>query len=91
MIAVEYLKKVLAEDMSRTDKVRKAEFYLGTIGVTKIQLNLWEAAQFEMDQYAMLGQEWEHTALASRYLDLLRDRVKAYDANCQRRQRSDTQ
>lgn len=91
MVAMEYLEKVLAEDMSKLDKIRKAEFYLGTVGVTEIQLDLWETAQFEMDQYAMLGQEWKHTTLASRYMDLLRDRVRAHDANCQRQRRSDTQ
>lgn len=71
------LKKVLADGMNKLDKVRKAEAYLGMMGITVLQPDLWESAQFEMDQQLMLGQEWSHITLASRYIDLLHDRIKA--------------
>lgn len=69
--------QMLAEDMNRIEKVRKAEVYLCMAGITKLQSDLWEAAQFEMNYMAQCGEEWTHLNLAKRYIEFLRDRVHA--------------
>ncbi len=75
------IEQVMKVGMAKLTVIRMAEQYLGTLGVTNLDQQRWEAAQFEMDTYAQLGQTWGYRKLACRYLELLKDKARASSLN----------
>jgi hypothetical protein len=75
------IEQLVKTGMVKLTVVRTAEQYLGVLGVTVLDQQRWEAAQFEMDTCAQLGQTWSYRKLACRYLELLKDKAKSSSLN----------
>ncbi len=71
------MNRIFGVEQQKMNITRRAEQYLGVLGVTQVLPDLWDAVIFEMNTSIAVGDKWTYRKLAHRYLSLLRDRVTA--------------